>query len=520
MDVSADLEETTAAEPVPGPYASFLAEMELLGLGSDLEEALPPGFSAVFEIGRILSDPASPLALAIGRALLLSSPAGLPAPLTTAQQPEGLVEYAVPHEYEAEFIRSWSDVPYVYSWQHLLPEEVFLRRLADRTLWFPMSKAPRIRAIEGGEDDFAPTPSKQKVCVLLDTSTSMTLHHRFALAKAAALRFLRENRRNLGEVFLRTFDVDVGELATAIDVPGYDSLLRRVARQHALGNGTCLERAILTACADIRERRALAGAEILLVTDGAARLDEDKVRAALGTDIRLHCVKIGNAHVFATDSYVTQTLESSRAGTSRRDQRIQQVRERRDKLLTALRYAHDDATRDGLKSSLRECDGERRVLGEELKRDYGHEIERLSDVYVEVPDLDAHSVFRLDAETLASIESLVRAAIHRMEAVPASVESMKEAALILAHLATLAAEQTDAATIARLAQLRSLLADKIESAIVSHEHRVMEAGLLTPADQRDLRILLGRGTEKYSSLWLALLRYFYAAFGRLRDRRR
>lgn len=518
MDLSSALDETTSAGSVPGPYATFLAEMEILGLGADLEEALPPGFSAVFEIGRILSDPASPLASAIGRALLLSSPVGLPAPVTTAQQPEGLVEYAVPFEYEAEFIRSWSDVPYVYSWQHLLPEEVFLRRLADRTLWFPMSKAPRIRAIEGGEDDFAPTPSKQKVCVLLDTSTSMTLHHRFALAKAAALRFLRENRRNLGEVFLRTFDVDVGELHTAIDVPGYDALLRRVARQHALGNGTCLERAILTACDDIRERPALAGAEILLVTDGAAHLDEDKVRASLGSEIRLHCVKIGSAHVFATDSYVAETLEFSRAGTSRRDQRILQVRERREKLLTALRYAHDDATRQGLRNSLRECDAERRVLGDELKHDYGHEIERLSDVYVEVADLDTATVFRLDAETLASIEALVRAAIHQMEAVPASVESMKEAALILAHLTTLAAEQTDPATIARLAALRALIADKIESAIVGHEDRVAEAGLISPGDQRDLRILLGRGAEKYSSLWLALLRYFYAAFGRLRHR--
>src|SRR6185295_17350422 len=185
---------------------------------------------------------------ASGRALEFSAPAELPGAAAVATPPEGLVEVAVAQEYEAEMIRSWSDVPYVYSWQHLLPEEVFLRRLADRTLWFPMAKAPLIRRVEGGEDDFAPTPSKQKAYVLLDTSASMALHHRFALAKAAALRFLRENRRELGEVFFRTFDVDVGALHTADDIPGYDMLLRRVARQHALGNGTCLERAILTAC--------------------------------------------------------------------------------------------------------------------------------------------------------------------------------------------------------------------------------------------------------------------------------
>lgn len=499
-----------------GVYASFLAEMEALGLGAGLEEALPQGFSAVFEIGRVLDDPRNSTAAAIGRALVLAAPAGLPAPERSAAPPEGLVEVAAAEEYEAECIRSWSDVPYVYSWQHLLPEEVFLRRLADRTLWFPLAKAPRIRRVEGGEDDFAPTPSKQKVYVLLDTSTSMTLHHRFALAKAAALRFLRHNRRELGEVFLRTFDVDVGELHTAVDVAGYDALLRRIARQHALGNGTCLERAILTACEDIRERRALSGAEILVVTDGAARLDEGKVRESMGASIRLHCVKIGGARVFATDAYVAEVLDFSKSSWSRRDQRILQVRERHERLTEALRHAHDEETRGGIRHGLRECEAERRALAEELKADYGREIERLADVYVEVPDLDAESVFRLDAEKLASVEALVARALAQLEAVPASAEAMKEAALVLAHLALLAAEQGDAATLERLARLRQSLADRLESSIVSHEDRVLEAGLLSPADQRDLRILLGRGAEKYSSLWLALLRYFYAAFGRLR----
>jgi hypothetical protein len=43
---------------------------------------------------------------------------------------------------------------------------------------------------------------------------------------------------------------------------------------------------------------------------------------------------------------------------------------------------------------------------------------------------------------------------------------------------------------------------------------VLEAGYLTPQDQRDLRILLRRGTTRYSSLWLALLRYVYSWMSR------
>ncbi len=507
-------------DAVPGAYASFFAEMETLGLASDLEDSLPDGFSAVFEIGRMLADPTNATASAVGRALVLSAPAEIPKSAAAYPPPEGLIEAPVAQEYEAEMIRSWSDVPYVYSWQHLLPEEVFLRRLAERTLMYPMAKAPKIRRVEGGEDDFAPTPSKQKVHVLLDTSASMALHHRFALAKAAALRFLRENRRELGEVFLRTFDVDVGPLHSAVDVPGYDALLRRVARQQALGNGTCLERAILTACDDVRERRALAGAEILVVTDGAARLDEDRIRAALGSSVRLNCVKIGNARVFATDAYVAERLDFTKTGASRRDQRIQQVRERREKLVDQLRVVHDDETRDHLRHGLRECDEERRALAEELKSDYGREIERLSEVYVEIPDLDVAGVFRLDAERLASVEALVREALARLDRTPASPEAMKEAALLLSHLAMLAAEQTDAATIERLNALHADVARRLEDAIEAHEVRVLETGLLSPGDQRDLRVLLGRGADRHSSLWLALLRYFYAAFARFKDRRR
>ena len=42
------------------------------------------------------------------------------------------------------------------------------------------------------------------------------------------------------------------------------------------------ERAIVQACEDIREQPSLAGAEILVVTDGAARLREDRIETTIG----------------------------------------------------------------------------------------------------------------------------------------------------------------------------------------------------------------------------------------------
>lgn len=499
-------------------YADFLDEMQELGLVHDLEDELPPDFSAVFEIGRVLAAPTNAVGRAIAPALeLRAAAAGVEDAPSEEAESESRIAVPAAEEYEAEFIRTVSDVQYVYSWQWLLPEEVFLRRLAQRLLWFPMAKAPRILAIDAGGDGFEPTPTKQKAYVLFDTSASMALHHRFALAKAVVLRFLRTNRRELGEVFLRTFDVGVGPLEVAHDASSYDELLRRIARRRTLGNGTCLERAILQACRDIRERRALSGAEILVVTDGAAHVDEFDVREALGRDIELHCVKIGSVSVAATEQYLKDQIDFSRHERTRREQRIANLRARKERLEHALRSAPDDPTRRTLRAGLVECEGERRVLLEELRESYGHEIERLSHVYVQIPDLDP-AVLALTPEQLASLERLVREMLERLREVPAPAEVLKQAALLLSHVALLQAEQTDPELRERLERLRRDLESELEGAVRHHEERVLEAGLLSPADQRDLRVLLRRGVTRYSSLWLALLRYFYAFVARLRGR--
>lgn len=510
----------TEAPPAPHVYDEFFPEMEELGLLAGLEEQLPPGFSAVFEIARMLDDPHSPLAKALAPALAMAPGGG---PLPEASRPDDdaqIIEVPAGEEYEAEFIRTWSDVRYVYSWQHLLPDDEFLRRLAKRTLWFPMAKAPRIRAIESGEDDFAPTGAKQKVYVLLDTSASMAQRHRFALAKAVALRFLRRNRRELGEVFVRTFDVDVGPLHTARDKNGYDALIRLVARQRTLGNGTCLQKAILTACADIREQRGLAGAEILIVTDGAAHLDQGRVLDGLGRDVQMHCVKIGHATVFPSDAYVEDALDLHRGMYTARERAIVHLRERRQKIVDALHRTHDGPTLENLKAALAQCESQRREYAHELRAEYGHEIEQLSRVYVEVPDLHARDVFTIDAEALDALRRLTLGLLAELDAAPAPAEVLKRAAVLLSHLALLSDSQMDGAMRQAVDGLREAVESHLEEALTEHADRLQHAGLLSPSDQRDLRVLLQRGSQRGSSLWLLLLRYFYNTFARVTRRRR
>lgn len=505
----------------PDLYDEFLEEMEALGLLENLEDRLPPAFSAVYEIGRILSDPSSELGRALSSALSLSkSGTDAPQAIATPETDALLVELPAGEEYEAEFIRSWSDVRYVYSWQHLLPEEVFLRRLADRRLWFPMAKAPRIHAIDAGEDDFQPTPSKQKAYVLLDTSRSMALHFRFALAKAAVTRFLKVNRRELGEIFLRTFDVDVGKLHSASDRSSYESLLRAIGRQSTLGNGTCLERAILQACADVRERRGLAGAEILVITDGAARVDEGKVREALGDHIRLHILKIGRAQVFATDQFLRDAVEFPRDTGTRTSQRLIQLRDRQRRIERGLRNEKDASTRSGLESELRQVRKKQERLADDLRRDFGHEIEHIAHLFIEIDDLDPEEAFGLDDAALESLKRLAKRLLRELDAAPAPPESMKKAALLMGHLQLLAAAQGDPVAREFIEALREALEKQMERALESHEEHLLQGGLLSHADQRDLRVLLHGGSKRGSSLWLMLLRYFYETVAKVVRRRR
>ena len=138
---------------------------------------------------------------------------------------------------------------------------------------------------------------------------------------------------------------------------------------------------------------------------------------------------------------------------------------------------------------------------------------------MEVPDLDASQVLGIGPDALEELRRLVEAVCKELEETPSTPETLKRAAMLVQHLQLLSAEQTDDTMADNLDALRQELEGRIEDALEAHEERVLDAGLLSQNDQRDLRILLRRGTGKGSSLWLTLLRYFYSAVGRWIRRR-
>src|SRR5882724_1199029 len=123
---------------------NFFRTMEEFGFFSHIYEHLPQDITAVFEIARVLEDDSSSLAKQLQNVLKLTAPdsEGMRAFADALSRQISVVE-----EYEADLMQSHRDIARIYPWQYLLPEEVFYQRFAERTLWMPTAKAPRILPI-------------------------------------------------------------------------------------------------------------------------------------------------------------------------------------------------------------------------------------------------------------------------------------------------------------------------------------------------------------------------------------
>src|SRR4051812_8067952 len=99
--------------------------MEEFGFFSHIYEKLPPDFTAVFEIARVLEDETAELSQKLTSVLKL--------PALAESRRLKKVEAFHPYtpagdRYAADLITSYHDVARVYPNQFLLPEEIFMQR--------------------------------------------------------------------------------------------------------------------------------------------------------------------------------------------------------------------------------------------------------------------------------------------------------------------------------------------------------------------------------------------------------
>ncbi|MCX7929443.1 MAG: VWA domain-containing protein [Chlorobi bacterium] len=423
----------------------LFAEFELAGLiGWEVVEQLPQHVWLIFECARVIES--TDTALGARLAPLIQRRAD------NREEPPSLVPTVAAEEYEADLIRHFHELPLIYPYQFLLPEEVFYQRLAERSLWLPRPVPPRLYRYPTASDTFAPDPRKQKVYILFDVSRSMNSHWRIVLAKAIAYVFLQQNMRELGTVYLRTFAESVGERFSAEDVPSFLELIRRILFATATGRGTNMQQAIEVAIDDIRSHHTLSDAEILVITDGAAHLDVERLTELMSDSIALHAVKIGHERIAADPAMVEYYARKLGTADARR---LLDLQERRRQLQLELHHANTAVRRSMLSHEINVLD---RVIAEVADRlaqyateHFGTDIEQLADIFVQLDDLDPMEAFRLSPQRKQQLEQLTRALLDEFAALHRSEDAERIAAL-LEHMRELLQFNPDATPLHELVQ--------------------------------------------------------------------
>ncbi|MBI3259043.1 MAG: VWA domain-containing protein, partial [Ignavibacteriae bacterium] len=411
--------------------STFFNRMEEFGFFDAISDRLPEEFTLVFEIARILEDESKPLTQRLAPILWHKS-SDTPPPLS----PEHDI---IPHlpaaeEYEASLIDSFRDIARIYPHQFLLPEEVFYQKLVERSLWLPKPRAPRNYRYQTESNDFAPDSRKQKVYLLFDTSKSMQEHYRIHLAKAIAFFFLRQNRKELGTVYFRTFDAEIGELKTASDIHGFEQLISDAMHLRALGRGTAMEKALLTAITDIRSASMMGEAEILVITDGAAHIDVEKLRPLLGDTIKINTVKIGTASI-TPDAKFLQGLILT--GSSEEIKIVRDLQQKLRDLEHQIHNASSESRRGVLRSEssyiAKQINQQTERIGKKIAERYGREIEDISSTFIQITDLVPQDIFKLSEDKTEELKALTVEMLSTLINEP-SLEDLKKAALLNDHL--------------------------------------------------------------------------------------
>jgi uncharacterized protein with von Willebrand factor type A (vWA) domain len=497
----------------------FFARMDDFGFFESVAEHLPDDFTAVYEIARVLENAEHPLGRVLAPVLSVALSESSSQP-----NPDTIPNIVPAEEYEADLIQSVQEVPRVYPHQFLLPDTVFFQKLVERSLWLPRARAPQTYRFQSESETFKPDYRKQKVYVLFDVSRSMNMRWRIHLAKAIAVVFLQRNRKELGTVYLRNFAETVHELQEAHDLPSYNNLISSIMHVKADGKGTVLQRAVLTAIEDIRKTAGLIDSEILVITDGAAHIELKKVKDALGDDIKLHTVKIGDEHIEVDAKFVEYHLRDANTEDA---ERLRTLLEKKRSLEAQAAAATGGTLKARLTQELSGVQRQVAVLtdrvGDYIREHYGKEIVELSHVYVNVDDIDPRNLLKLSDERLAELEKTADALLQALH-IEKLTDDLKRAAVLYDHLELLLEYSNDQRMERLRAQKRDL--EQLMQRVLSTDgDDAVDDIHISEFDTDQLRNMLS-GTKQsnsripFAKLLRALVRKVRAWLVRRREERR
>ncbi len=421
--------------------SDFLEKMVEFGFFDRIEGTLPDNFTLVYEIARILEDTNHRITRTLSP-IIWNDGEGTPPP----RSPESTIIPNIPasEEYEANLIDSYRDIARIYPHQFLLPDTVFYQKLVERSLWMPKPRVPRNYRYQKDANTFAPDSRKQKIYILFDTSRSMQEHFRIHVAKALVYFFLKRNKQELGTIFFRTFDAEIGALHSANNAVQFDELMSFAMHVSATGAGTALSKALETAIIDIHQVATLAETEILVITDGAAHIDAEKIGNLMGENIIVNCVKIGNATIEPDPRFIDTLIKTS---SSEQAQQIRKIIERKKDLEKQGYTVSAESRKNAIHGEIAHCDKMIQQLTSRLSTavtaTYGKEIEQLANVFIQVQDINAEEIFGHNEERKQTLEALAKEMVDTLQNSP-SAEDLKRAAIIFDHIKLFTDHSNDA----------------------------------------------------------------------------
>ncbi len=298
----------------PDGSIDFFDYGDAIGFFDSLSMVLPSKFYILFEIARtILSEEIEEAMNAVEE---LSKDEKIYEPDRDESIQVNRVDRAAPlsDKMEIDTYRTINDLKKALPRELALDEEVFDAKLFTKTLMvqrFFESEHDSFKPVSTTRDDRGRDANKfeQKFYILFDRSRSMDLRYRAFYSKCLVAEFLRRKHTGRAKLYYRAFDSELGDLYKIEKPEDFPGLIENVLLTTTGGSSTNLQKAVFQAIKDIEYDKEMLNSEILVVTDGASKIDKFEMKKRLGS-IRLNVLKIGDELAEADYYDLKQNLDA------------------------------------------------------------------------------------------------------------------------------------------------------------------------------------------------------------------
>jgi hypothetical protein len=367
--------------------------VDSLGLFENIHFKLPPGFEIIFRIARnILSDESSEFCKTLKE---LSKE-----DIKDAEKQEIVENYVyrtapLSDNMVIDTYKNINDLKKALSRELAFDDDIFNIKLFTKSLLiqnFYTSESDVFKSISTKDDGSEKEANtfEQKVYILLDCSKSMETRGRTFYSKCLVAEFLRQKVNTKAKLYFRTFDSKPGPLVKINSPNDFHFVIEKVLLSMTGGSGTHIQKAILQALSDMKYDKEMLNSEILVVTDGASKIDKVELKKQLG-DVKLNIVKIGDEIAQVDYFELKNVFEENNIKVDPNAINV--------KLHNSMKETLDRETMDSQKGA-RLIRGASNAIFKDLKE--------ASNLFIEIPDLDINSISQItDESEIANLEEIL-----------------------------------------------------------------------------------------------------------------